>query len=210
MNKNNFPISIELSERKCVVVGAGRVAERKASVLVNNGARVHVIGAEGTREIQRLAETDKIIWSKRPFADGDLKDAFLVVAATDDARTNSAVYDEAVKTGMLINVVDQPSRCNFFFPAVVDRGHLKIAISTGGRSPALAKHLKKRLTADIGPEYGRYLEVVALFRRRVKETVTRPEKIKQAHEKLFGSDLLEKVKNGDKVDIEDLVRKYAG
>ncbi len=210
MNKNNFPISIDLEDRKCVVVGAGRIAEGKARALVNTGARVHVISIEGTPEIQRLAETDKIIWSKRPFVSGDLKDAFLTVAATDSARTNTAVYDEAVKTGALINVVDRPDYCNFFFPAVVERGRLKIAISTGGSSPALAKHLRKKLTADIGPEYGRYLEVVALFRRRVKETETRPEKISEAHEKLFSSDLLKKVKNGDKVDIEDLVNKYAG
>ncbi len=210
LNKSNFPISIDLSAKKCVVVGAGRVAERKARALINNGARVHVIGTEGTPEIQQLAATDKIIWSKRPFTGGDLKGAFLTVAATDDARTNTTVYDEAVKNGALINVVDQPERCNFFFPAVVERGQLKIAITTGGNSPALAKHLRKKLTADIGPEYGQYLEVVALFRRRLKETDAGLEKIREAHEKLFDSDLLKRVKNGDNVDIEDLVSTYAG
>ncbi len=205
-----FPIFLKMKDRKCVVVGAGDVAESKARALLKNGATVNVIGPEATSGIESMADSGEISWSKKRFATGDLDGAFLVVAATDDRQTNEAVRSEATNSGVLVNIVDQPDSCDFFFPAIVERGHLKVAISTDGQSPALAKHLKAKLAADIGPEYSDYLEVVAVFRRAIKGKLKGPERTRQAYKELFASDLLEKVKQGQKVDIEGLVSKYAG
>ncbi|MDP1808972.1 MAG: bifunctional precorrin-2 dehydrogenase/sirohydrochlorin ferrochelatase [Actinomycetota bacterium] len=205
-----YPIFLDLTNRKCIVVGAGEVAERKINALLNAGADILVIGPTATAAIRQLAESGKVARSERDFIPGDLDGAFLVIAATDDRRTNELVYREAGRRGTLVNVVDAPELCNFFVPAVVERGRLKVAISTGGASPALAAKLRARFERELGPEYADYVEVIDDFRRRVIKRVADPAERKRAYERLFASDLLDQVKRGAKIDIETLVSKHAG
>jgi precorrin-2 dehydrogenase / sirohydrochlorin ferrochelatase len=209
MNKM-YPIALKLDNRSCLIVGAGRVAERKVAALLETGADIQLIGPEAVDEIKALAAGGKISWEKRVFGPGDTAGAFLVIAATGSAAINRMVYDDARKQGALINVVDEPALCDFFVPAVLERGHLQLAISTGGRSPALAGRIKQRLAGEFGPEYEDYLEIVGRFREEIISTVSDPEARLRAYERLFESDLLDEVRRGVKVDPEGLARRYAG
>ncbi|MGB9073820.1 MAG: bifunctional precorrin-2 dehydrogenase/sirohydrochlorin ferrochelatase [Terriglobales bacterium] len=162
-----FPILLKLKARKCVVVGAGQIAAAKAAGLLRSGARVVVIAPRAVEWIQSRAGAGKLTWRRRRFIAADVEGAFLVVAATDSNATNDAVFRVCVERGVLCNVVDDPERCDFFYPAVVRRGPMQIAISTGGRSPALARRLRIELGRQFGPEYGAWVEHVGKIRREI-------------------------------------------
>lgn len=153
-----FPLFLDLRRRPCLVVGAGRIATEKIGGLLAAGARVHVVAPRGAPRIRSWARRRKIRWERREFRPADLDGAFLVVVATSCVEVNDAVFREARRRNVLANVVDDPPRCDFYYPAVVRRGPLQIAISTGGRSPALAKHLRVLLTKQFGAEYGPWVE----------------------------------------------------
>jgi precorrin-2 dehydrogenase/sirohydrochlorin ferrochelatase len=162
-----FPIFLKLKAKTCVVIGAGKIAAAKAAGLLSSGARVVVIGPRAANWVQSQARAGKVIWHRRRFVAADVEQAFLVVAATSSSATNEAVFRACVERGVLCNVVDDPERCDFFYPAVVHRGPLQIAISTGGRSPALARRLRIELERQFGPEYGHWVEHVGKIRRRI-------------------------------------------
>lgn len=204
-----YPVFLKLDGKRCVVVGAGAVAERKVASLLKAGARVKVVGSGATDGIKELGHVGRIEWLDRDFEPNDLDGAFLVIAATDDVAVNEAAHAGAKAGGALVNVVDRPALCDFFVPAVVERGQLQVAVSTGGESPALARRLKERFETELGPEYADYLRVVGDYRRRVRSKVGDVEKRRQAYERLFASDLLEKIKQGSKVDIDELVNRFA-
>jgi len=161
-------------------------------------------------EISSLAGSGRLTWVKRDFAPEDLEGAFLVIAATDDPEANRRAGAEAGRRGALVNVVDQPGLCDFFVPAVVRRGRLQVAVSTGGASPALAHRLRRRFEAELGPEYADYVEIVSDFRARLKARVDDAGARRRAFERLFASDLLDQIKDGAKIDIDGLVSKHAG
>jgi precorrin-2 dehydrogenase/sirohydrochlorin ferrochelatase len=152
-----FPILLKLKAKKCVVVGAGKIAAAKAAGLLTNGARVLVIGPRANDWIRSQARAGKLTWHRRRFVAADVEHAFLAVAATNSTATNEAVFQACAKRGVLCNVVDDPERCDFFYPALVRRGPLLIAISTSGRSPALARRLRIDLEKQFGAEYGAWV-----------------------------------------------------
>lgn len=162
-----FPMFVKLRGRRCVVVGAGRVAAGKASGLLRHGAQVTVVAPRASAWVQARQRAGKLVWRKRQFRAGDVQRSFLVVAATDSAEVNAAVFRACARRGVLCNVVDDAEHCDFFYPAVVERGALQIAISTGGRSPALARRLRRELQQQFGPEYGAWVEQVARARGEV-------------------------------------------
>jgi len=158
---------LKLENRPCLVVGAGRVGERKLKSLLRVGARVTVVAPRGTAGVQRLAKSAAILWRRRSFSARDLNGMFLVVAATSSNTVNTKVFEHARRRGILCNAVDDPSHCDFFYPAVVRRGILQIAISTGGSSPELASRLRKELETCYGPEYGPWLDDLGQRRKRL-------------------------------------------
>ncbi len=162
-----FPMFVRLENRKCVVVGAGKVGVAKAAGLLRNRARVAVIGPQATEWVRRQARAGKLTWHRREFVPGDVIGAFLVVAATDVNATNEAVFRACREHGVLCNVVDDPEHCCFYYPAVVRRGPLQIAISTAGCSPALAHRLRLQLQEQFGPEYGEWVEHVGQLRKQI-------------------------------------------
>jgi precorrin-2 dehydrogenase len=162
-----FPIFLKLEKRKCVVVGAGTIAAGKAAGLLSAGARVVVIAPRGDDWIQQQARAGNLIWEQREFSAEDLPGATLVVAATNSIKTNEAVFRACGKQGVLCNVVDDPDHCDFFYPSVVRRGPLQIAISTAGQSPSLARRLRKELEQQFGPEYGPWVEQLGKMRADV-------------------------------------------
>jgi precorrin-2 dehydrogenase / sirohydrochlorin ferrochelatase len=152
-----FPISLKLAKRRCLVVGAGKTAEEKILSLLRCGATVIVVAPAATRTVKAWAANGKIIWQQRGFALGDLDRIFLVVVATPLKMLNKTVSEEAQRRQILCNVVRDRPLCNFYYPAVVRRGPLQIAISTAGHSGALAQRLRKQMETQFGPEWERWL-----------------------------------------------------
>jgi precorrin-2 dehydrogenase/sirohydrochlorin ferrochelatase len=162
-----FPVFLKLTGRPCLVVGAGRVGEPKIEGLVTAGATVKVVAPEATDAVAKWARVGKICWQARRFEPSDLYGVFLVVVATSSRELNDSIYREAQRRGVLCNVVDDPPRCDFYYPAVVSRGKLQIAISTHGQSPALAQRLRRELEQQFGPEYEAWVEALGRERRRL-------------------------------------------
>jgi precorrin-2 dehydrogenase / sirohydrochlorin ferrochelatase len=153
-----FPMFLKLPKRPCLVVGAGAIAESKIASLMEAGADVRVIAPDATKQVRLWAKAKKIAWQRRRFQAEDLAGMFLVVAATSSREVHVEIFNEARRRGVLCNIVDVPALCDFYYPAVVQRGALQIAISTSGRSPALAQRLRKELEEQFGPEYEEWME----------------------------------------------------
>jgi len=179
------------------------VAERKARSLLQAEARVTVISPILTGGLQQLVEEGRMEWVQRAYQQGDLAEAFLVIGATDDTDTNERVWQEAVERGLLVNIVDDLARCNFIVPSLVRRGDLCLAISTGGKSPALAKRLRERLEAEFGPEYAEFVALLGDLRERVKAQYPEAEERKTMWYRLVDSDIIELIRQGR----DDLARQ---
>jgi len=162
-----FPIFLKLTGRLCIVIGAGGLAESKIESLRTANAKVTVIAPKASARIVEMADAGELIWLQREYATGDLAGQFLAVAATDAPAVNRAVFAEAEAAGILVNAVDDPPFCDFYFPSVVRRGDLQIAISTAGASPALAQRLRKEINALLPLDAGDWLAELGNLRREV-------------------------------------------
>src|ERR1700733_12205476 len=164
-----FPIFLKLAARPCIVIGAGNLAESKIDSLRAAHAEVTVIAPVASARIVDLAAGGEIEWKQREYVAGDLTGYFLVVAATNDPAVNRAVYQEATEKNVLCNAVDDPPFCDFYFPSVVRRGDLQIAISTSGASPALAQRLRKEINAQLPHDVGDWVTDLGNLRREVTQ-----------------------------------------
>lgn len=162
-----FPIFLKLEDRPCLVVGAGEIAESKIQSLLAAGARVTVVAPKAKPQLIAQARKGDFTWHEREFVPRDLDGAFLVVAATNVPEVNGAVYREAQRRNVICNAVDDPPNCDFYFPAIVRRDNLQIAISTAGESPALAQQLRKEIDAQLPEDLGSWLESLGGLRREV-------------------------------------------
>lgn len=162
-----FPIFLKLAAKPCIVIGAGNLAESKIESLRAANAHVTVIAPKARERIAAMAANGEVEWLQREYKPGDLQGNFLVVAATDVAAVNRAVFAEAEAAGILCNAVDDPPFCDFYFPSVVRRGDLQVAISTAGASPALAQRLRKELNAALPLDLGDWLTDLGNLRREV-------------------------------------------
>jgi len=188
-----YPIILDLSGRRAVVVGGGEVALRKARALADAGAHVRVVApklAPGFAEDGRF-ECVAARYEKR-----HLEGARVAVAATDDEAVNCRVAEDARAAGVLVNVVDRPELCDFIVPAQVRRGDLLIAISTSGAAPALAKRLRERLEKEFGPEYATYLAVLREVREDLKKRNIPADLRRRIFERLTEDDLLAAARQG--------------
>lgn len=181
---------LKLSARPCLVVGAGSIGESKIASLLEAGGRVRVVAPEATVQVRTWAQSSTIEWHQRPFQPHDLEGMFLVVAATSSTELHEQIFALATQRGVLCNVVDVPPLCDFYYPSVVQRGALQIAISTAGQSPALAQRLRKQLEDQFGPEYEQWLTQLGEAREKLHSTKMDPEERKrllheQASEEAF-------------------------
>jgi len=198
-----YPLFLDIRGKQTVVVGAGRVAERKIVSLLEYGARVRVIAPVATAEIQAWAASDRIVMTLRPYQPGDLGDAFLVICATDDHSVNKQVFAEAEQNHTLVNVVDVPQLSNFILPAVVKRGPLQIAISTSGAAPAVAKHIRADLEESFGPTWPAYLGLLGELRGLVLERVPGKAAVRQPiFEIIASSDLYQRLLAGENISAQ--------
>jgi precorrin-2 dehydrogenase/sirohydrochlorin ferrochelatase len=174
-----FPAFIKLADRACLVVGAGEVAASKIDSLLLAGAQVTVVAPRGISNIESLADSGTLTWLRREFQVDDLRGVFLVIAATSSGEVNRAVFLEAQRHGILCNSVDDPPNCDFYFPAVVRRGDLQIAISTAGESPALAQQIRQDLEKHFDNSLGDWVREIGSRRREIIATQPPSEERKQ-------------------------------
>lgn len=179
---------LKLTGRRCLVVGAGAVAESKIAGLLDAEATVRVVAPEATPQIQSWAAAGQLQWLARQWEPGDLDDMFLVVAATDSPDLHKQIFAEAGRRGVLCNVVDVPELCDFHYPAVVQRGALQIAVSTGGQSPALAQRLRRELEEQFGPEYQTWLRQLGEEREKLFAATMDPEERRRLLHDLASAD----------------------
>jgi len=165
---------LKLSARPCLVLGAGTIAESKIAGLLEAGGRVRVVAPEATPQVRSWAQSNSIEWHQRSFQPDDLTGMFLVVAATSSAELHQRIFEEATRRGVLCNIVDVPVLCDFYYPAVVQRGALQIAISTAGKSPALAQRLRKQLDEQFGPEFEEWLAQLGEVRDKLQSSKLDP------------------------------------
>lgn len=204
-----YPVNLNLAGRQCIVVGGGKVAARKVGDLLECGAGVRVISPELDEGFQGLAG---FAHEPRCYREGDLEGAFLAIAATDDEAVNTAVVAEAESRGVILNVVDQPERCDFQVPASVRRGELLITVSSGGRLPALSKRLRRQLEAGFPEEWGRVLELLGEARIRVVVGIEDEQRKRQCLAELAGLDLVEALRQGGEEavmrEIDTCISRY--
>ena len=159
-----FPVNLRVEGRRCLVVGGGPVAARKAQGLLQAGAIVHVIATRVSAQVRELDLT----WEERPFAAGDTAGYRLVMTATDDHGLNTAVAAEADAAGIWVNSADDPENCTFILPAVARQGPITVAVGTDGTSPALAGWLRDRVAAELGPEHAELAALLAAEREEIR------------------------------------------
>ena len=162
-----FPMFVKLEGKQCLVVGAGKVGEPKIGGLIDTGANIQVVAIEASCPVREWADAGKIALELRAFAASDLDNKFLAVVATASNSLNEIIYREAQRRGVLCNVVDVPQYCDFYYPAVMRRGDLQIAISTAGQSPSLAQNLRWQLERQFGAGYAEWVRELGETRRLI-------------------------------------------
>ncbi len=200
-----YPMMVDLVGRRCLVVGGGAVAERKVRALLEAGGEVMVVSPTLSPDLKALKREGRIVHLARPYELGDLAGSFLVIGAADDRDVNSRLADEAESAGVLANVADSPSASTFLVPAVLTRGDLVIAVSTGGDSPALARKIKEDLESLFGEEYAEMLTVLERIRERAKREVADPGRRRALFERAVKANLLSLIRSRDAAGIERIV-----
>jgi len=201
-----YPVMLELQGRRCVVIGGGAVGEGKARSLLEARAAVTVIAPELTAGLEDLAREGAVTAVRRPYAPGDLEGAFLAIAATDDYATNTRIFDEANERGVLLNAVDDIDHCHFAAPSVIRQGDLIVALSTGGKAPALAKQLRRKLASEFSDEYSTLVDLLGEVRQKAL-AVRKVDFGEWARrwERAMDRDLLKMVKEGRIQEAKDLL-----
>jgi precorrin-2 dehydrogenase / sirohydrochlorin ferrochelatase len=177
-----FPMFMKLNDRSCLVVGAGKVGEPKIAGLLETGGRIRVIAIEATTAVREWAREGKIELELRPYRSSDLEGIFLAVVATSSRTLNERIYGEAQARRVLCNVVDVPDLCDFFYPSVVRRGDLQIAVSTAGQSPSLAQKIRQQLEKQFGPAYAAWVARLGETRKLILASdLDREQKLELLH-----------------------------
>lgn len=206
--KPYYPLMIDLSGRPCVIIGGGKVAERKINSLIDAKARITVVSPMVTDRIEELSKCGIIQWLRREYQQGDLKDNFIVIIATDSSAINRDVYNDVDHSLQLVNIVDMPNLSTFIVPSAIKRGHLQIAVSTNGASPGLAKKIKQELAKKYGSEYEEYTEFLATMREWILDNIKKEDRKAYFLDLLTDENLL-KIKSGDRLKLQkELINLY--
>ena len=205
-----YPVFLDLRGRPCVVVGGGELAEGRVRGLLDSGAMVTVIAEEITEEFAALAAGGTIVLKSRPYQTGDLAGARLAIVCAQSPEVVEAVWEEGRRLGVLVNTLDDVTHCEFIAPAVVKRGDLAIAISTGGRAPALAVRLREKLEREIGEEHARFLEMAGAVRTEL--AARRPDLAERRERwyRLVDSDVMELLRRGEETSAAQRFAEILG
>lgn len=205
-----YPICLDIRGRHCLVVGGGQVGTRKVTTLLACGAIVTVVSPQVTEAIAALAGEGRITWQARHYRSEDMANAFLVIGATDDETLSRSIHADAEAANRLCNIADQPGLCNFILPSIVRQGDFMLAISTAGKSPAFAKHMRRQLQEQFGPEYGTMLDLMGAVRNRLLAQTHAPEAHKPLFNQLIDGGLLALIGRDDRQQIDSLLYKVLG
>jgi precorrin-2 dehydrogenase/sirohydrochlorin ferrochelatase len=194
---NYYPVFLAISNKTVLVVGGGMVAQRKVETLLGYDAEIGLIAKKLTPRLEALAEDGKVEYLGQDFNEEHLNNVMLLFAATDDTTFNREISMAAQTRGILVNAVDQPADCNFIVPSIVKSGDLQIAVSTSGKSPALAKMLREQLEARFGSEYEIFLDLMSRIRKEVLSKGL-PQNINMAiFNRIVRSHMIDFIKAGD-------------
>jgi precorrin-2 dehydrogenase / sirohydrochlorin ferrochelatase len=201
-----YPLFLNLSRRLCVIIGGGRVAERKARGLVKAGARLKIVSPKVTAGIRRLSQRGAAELIEREYREGDLEGGLLAFAATDRKEVNERVAEESARRAILLNVADSPGTCDFIVPSTIESGPVRVAVSTSGLAPTVAKKVKAEVAAALGADYGAYARRVGAFRRFLMEHVEHERRRK---------DILRRVDEADvpevsRMSLKEMKKRFLG
>jgi siroheme synthase-like protein len=202
-----YPVFIDLEGQNALVIGGGEVAERKVESLVEAGARVTVVSPDVTPRLREWSAAGRIVWAMRPFAEADVDGNLLVIAATDDPATQRLAHSAGARKRALVNVVDQPELCGFIVPAIVRRGDVIAAISTSGKSPALAAELRSKIAAALPADVARVASLLGSVREETLRRFAEPGERKRAFERVVGSGILDWIRECDDAAALERVRQ---
>ncbi|MCL1980652.1 MAG: bifunctional precorrin-2 dehydrogenase/sirohydrochlorin ferrochelatase [Proteobacteria bacterium] len=205
-----YPLALNIDQRLCVVVGGGRVAERKVWGILAAGGRVRLISPTATPGLIELADRQAIAWTCKPYTRADLDGACLVFAATNSAAVQRAVHRDARAAGLLVNVADAPELCDFQVPATIRRGDLTISVATGGKSPAVAAMVKQRLDRFLGEEYGWLTALAALLREQILAAEPDSERTRELFGQLLHDDIVDWLRDRQWDDLRLHVERVLG
>jgi precorrin-2 dehydrogenase/sirohydrochlorin ferrochelatase len=189
-------VSLNIENKLCLVVGGGKVAERKALTLLEYGAQVRLVAPAVTEKLAHLGRSGRITLVRDAYGAGYLEGVFLVIGATDDDAVNASVSSDCMSRGILVNVVDDPPRGNFYVPAVVRRGSLQIAVSTDGKSPLLARKIKERLEEDFPEGYADLVDLIGSLREKIISAAEDAGQKEKRLSRLLEEDIMELLKQG--------------
>ena len=201
----NLPIFMNMQDRPALVIGGGTVAARKAELLLLAGADVTVIAPKVRNEMQRMIEAGRVQWREQSFGPGVVRDFRLVIAATDNDAVNRLVFSECERHAIPVNVADQPELCSFILPSIVERGPITIAVSTGGRSPILARLLKARLETLIPAGFGILADLLGRYRQAVKARFAELDERKHFWEQMLDGSLVNLAVSGRTHEAEQML-----
>ncbi len=206
-----YLVSLDLNNKRCLIVGGGSVAERKAQTLLECGACVCLVSPDITPLLELMVQEGKIIYRKGCYCSSDLAGVFLVIGASGREDVNRQVADDCLTRNLIVNIVDDPAKGNFFVPATFRRGSLEFAVSTGGKSPLLARKIREELERAYGEQYGEFLDMLGGIRKDIIQNVADPEKKKKILETLVDERVLGLLKEG-RMDLvkEMLLSAYRG
>ncbi|MBS3976233.1 MAG: bifunctional precorrin-2 dehydrogenase/sirohydrochlorin ferrochelatase [Syntrophomonadaceae bacterium] len=200
-----YPVTLELVDKECLVVGGGVVAERKVLSLLECGAIITVVSPAITTMLRKLADTSLIKYKDGCYSKDDLLNKLLVICATNNQVVNQQVAQDCKGIGIWVNVVDQPELCTFHVPAVMRRGMMSISVSTSGASPLLAAKIRKQLEQDFGQEYEILLQIMVEVRKEVNQKNIDPIKRYQIYSKILNSNIMQLIKQGKTEKVKELI-----
>lgn len=200
-----YPIYLDIEDHAVIIIGGGNVCARKAETMMKYGARVTIVSPEFTDEIEAWARDGQLALKRKRYDAGDLEGATIVIASTDDTSVNEQVAADCRARRIPVNVVDVTPLCEFIVPAIIDKGSVQIAISTGGKSPALARTLKEDLQRLIGPEYAEVNELLGTLRESAKRVLPTDVDRKRFFDGILARGILELLREGRCVDARDTI-----
>ncbi|MDP6624903.1 MAG: bifunctional precorrin-2 dehydrogenase/sirohydrochlorin ferrochelatase [Nitrospinota bacterium] len=203
----HYPVLLDLKGKRCVVIGGGKVAQRKVTSLVKANAKVTVVSPDLTKSLRQMAERKKIHYINDCFKKKYVKEAFLIIGAANNPEVNHHVFEATSKVNKLVNIVDSPDKCNYIVPSVIKRGDLLISVSTGGKSPALAKKIRKELEKQFGKAYGDFLLLMEELRHKVFTQFQDTKYRNKIFQALVDSEILDLFEKGRKQEAKKKAEK---
>ena len=201
-----YPIFIDIEDQPVLVTGGGQVALRKVQTLLRHGACVRVVSPEVIPELEECIDGKTCVWLQKTYSAEDMEDAVLVFSCTEKEEVNARVARDAMIRRCPVNVVDDPEKCSFIVPSLLERGDLKIAVSTGGSSPLVAKQLRRELQGLYGREMAEYLALLKTWRKQAKEHLP-PEQRRVFWERVTDGEVRELIKTRQIREAEGVVEK---